>query len=66
MKSRGYAALTAGSTLVSHEFERRDLGAHDVALDINTQEFVTAIFTRLPKNGDQQSFPWSLAMKSRA
>ena len=35
MKSRGYAALAAGSTLVSHEFDRRDLGAHDVALDIS-------------------------------
>ncbi len=35
MKSRGYAALSAGSTLVSHEFDRRVLGAHDVALDIS-------------------------------
>jgi len=34
MKSRGYAALSAGSTLVTHEFDRRELGAHDVALDI--------------------------------
>ena len=35
MKSRGYAALSAGSSLVSHDFSRRDMGAHDVALDIS-------------------------------
>jgi uncharacterized zinc-type alcohol dehydrogenase-like protein len=34
MKSRGYAALAAKSDLVSHEFDRRELGEHDVALDI--------------------------------
>ena len=34
MKSRGYAALAARADLVSHEFERRELGEHDVALDI--------------------------------
>ena len=34
MKSRGYAATAAKSALESFEFERRDLGAHDVALDI--------------------------------
>jgi len=60
MKSRGYAALTAGSTLVSHEFERRDLGAHDVALDIKyagichsdihqvAEEWGPAIFPMVP------------------
>jgi len=35
MKSRGYAALSAGASLVSHDFERRDLGANDVALAIS-------------------------------
>ncbi|MEY3859371.1 MAG: hypothetical protein RL568_801 [Actinomycetota bacterium] len=34
MKSRGYAALSAKANLVSHEFERRELGENDVALDI--------------------------------
>jgi uncharacterized zinc-type alcohol dehydrogenase-like protein len=34
MKSRGYAALSAKADLVSHSFDRRDLGEHDVALDI--------------------------------
>lgn len=34
MKSRGYAALSAKADLVSHQFERRELGDHDVALDI--------------------------------
>ena len=60
MKSRGYAALTAGSALVSHEFERRDLGAHDVALDIKyagichsdihqvAEEWGPAIFPMVP------------------
>jgi uncharacterized zinc-type alcohol dehydrogenase-like protein len=35
MKSRGYAALSAGASLVSHDFERRELGANDVALAIS-------------------------------
>lgn len=60
MKSRGYAALSAGSVLVSHEFERRDLGAHDVALDIKyagichsdihqvAEEWGPAIFPMVP------------------
>jgi uncharacterized zinc-type alcohol dehydrogenase-like protein len=34
MKSRGYAALSAKAPLNSFEFDRRDVGAHDVALDI--------------------------------
>ncbi len=34
MKTKGYAALAAGSALQPFEFERRDLGAHDVALEI--------------------------------
>ena len=60
MKSRGYAALTAGSTLVRHEFERRDLGINDVALDIKyagichsdihqvAEEWGPAIFPMVP------------------
>jgi len=60
MKSRGYAALTAGSSLVAHEFDRRDLGTHDVALDISfagichsdihqvAQEWGPAIFPMVP------------------
>lgn len=35
MKSRGYAALSAKSDLATYTFERRDLGAHDVVLDIS-------------------------------
>jgi len=34
MKARGLAALSAKAELTSYEFERRELGAHDVALDI--------------------------------
>ena len=34
MKVRGYAAMSAKAPLDPWEFERRDLGAHDVALDI--------------------------------
>ena len=34
MKVRGYAAMKANAPLAPWEFERRDLGAHDVALDI--------------------------------
>ena len=35
MKSRGYAALSAKAPLSSFEFERRELGSHDVSLDIS-------------------------------
>jgi uncharacterized zinc-type alcohol dehydrogenase-like protein len=60
MKSRGYTALSSGSALVSYEFERRDLGAHDVALDIKyagichsdihqvAEEWGPAIFPMVP------------------
>jgi uncharacterized zinc-type alcohol dehydrogenase-like protein len=34
MKARGLAALTPKASLTTFEFERRELGAHDVALDI--------------------------------
>jgi uncharacterized zinc-type alcohol dehydrogenase-like protein len=35
MKTRGYAAKLAKNPLEPFEFERRELGAHDVALDIS-------------------------------
>lgn len=34
MKTRGYAALTAASKLEPFEFVRRELGPHDIAIDI--------------------------------
>jgi len=34
MNTKGYAALSAGADLVSYEFDRRDVGTHDVELDI--------------------------------
>jgi uncharacterized zinc-type alcohol dehydrogenase-like protein len=34
MNTRAYAAMTAGADLVPYQFDRRELGAHDVALDI--------------------------------
>ena len=34
MKVRGYAAMKANAEITPWEFERRDLGAHDVSLDI--------------------------------
>ncbi len=34
MKVRGYAAMKAHAKMTRWEFERRDLGAHDVSLDI--------------------------------
>mgnify|MGYP000010394369 CR=1 FL=1 len=60
MRSRGYAAKTAKSPLESFEFDRRDLGAHDVALDISyagichsdihqvAEEWGPAIFPMVP------------------
>lgn len=60
MKSRGYAALTAQTPLAPYEFDRRDLGVHDVALDIAyagichsdihqvAQEWGPAIFPMVP------------------
>ncbi len=34
MNTRAYAAMTAGADLVPYQFDRRELGGHDVALDI--------------------------------
>ena len=34
MNTKGYAALSAKADLVPYEFDRRDVGAHDVELDI--------------------------------
>jgi uncharacterized zinc-type alcohol dehydrogenase-like protein len=34
MNTKGYAALSAGSDLVPFEFDRREVGVHDVELDI--------------------------------
>ena len=34
MNTKGYAALAAGADLVPFEFDRRDVGAHDVEIDI--------------------------------
>jgi uncharacterized zinc-type alcohol dehydrogenase-like protein len=34
MNTKGYAALSAGSDLVPYEFDRRQVGSHDVELDI--------------------------------
>ena len=34
MKVRGYAAQKANAEMAPWEFDRRDLGAHDVALDV--------------------------------
>ena len=34
MKVRGYAAMSASAEMTPWEFDRRDLGAHDVSLDI--------------------------------
>ena len=34
MKVRGYAAMQAKAELTPWEFERRELGGHDVLLDI--------------------------------
>ena len=60
MKVRGYAAMKANAALTPWEFERRDLGAHDVALDIKysgichsdihqaREEWGSAIFPMVP------------------
>jgi uncharacterized zinc-type alcohol dehydrogenase-like protein len=60
MKTRGYAALEAKANLTSYEFNRRDLGEHDVALDISyagichsdihqvAEEWGPAIFPMVP------------------
>jgi uncharacterized zinc-type alcohol dehydrogenase-like protein len=34
MNTRAYAAMTVGADLVPYQFDRREVGAHDVALDI--------------------------------
>ena len=60
MKSRGYAAPSAKAPLSPFEFERRDVGPHDVALDITyagichsdihqvAEEWGSALFPMVP------------------
>ena len=60
MKARGLAVMSAKAPLVTYEFDRRELGAHDVALDISyagichsdihqaREEWGTAIFPMVP------------------
>lgn len=60
MKSRGYAALSAKAPLSSFDFDRREVGPHDVALDISyagichsdihqvAEEWGPAIFPMVP------------------
>lgn len=60
MKSRAYTALAAKTDLVPYEFERRELGSNDVALDISyagichsdihqvAEEWGPAIFPMVP------------------
>lgn len=60
MKTKAYAAMSAGSGLVPFSFERRDLGKHDVALKISyagichsdihqvAEEWGPAIFPMVP------------------
>jgi hypothetical protein len=51
MKSRGYAALNEGSTLVPFEFNRRDLGLHDVCLEQYCLEGMTGTYNSLERDG---------------
>lgn len=58
--TRGYAAMKAGADLVPFEFDRRDIGSHDVELDIKfagichsdihqaREEWGSAIFPMVP------------------
>ncbi len=60
MNTKAYAALSAGSDLVPFEFDRREVGAHDVELDIKyagichsdihqvREEWGAAIFPMVP------------------
>lgn len=60
MNTRAYAALSPGADLVPYQFDRRELGAHDVGLDISyagichsdihqvREEWRAAIFPMVP------------------
>ena len=67
--TRGYAALSAGTNLVPFEFNGRDIGAHDVELDIKyagichsdihqvKEEWGPAMFPMVP--GHEKANSWA-------
>jgi hypothetical protein len=58
-----YAAQSAVTPLAPFSFERRELGPHDIQIDILYCGFVTPIFTRPAMNGEVLSFQWFPDMK---
>lgn len=64
MKSRGYAALSAKSPLVSYEFERREVGEHDVALKIAYAGICHSDIHQVAEEWVLQPFLWFQDMRS--
>ena len=63
MKSRGYAALSAKADLVPHSFDRRELGEHDVVLDIAYAGICHSDIHQVAEEWGPAIFPMSLVMK---
>ncbi len=57
MDVRAYAAMAAGDELVPWSFTRRDLGAHDVAIDITHSGICHSDIHRVREEWQSQVFP---------
>jgi uncharacterized zinc-type alcohol dehydrogenase-like protein len=57
MDVRGYAAMAAGEDLVSWSFTRRELGKHDVAIEITHSGICHSDIHRVREEWESQVFP---------
>jgi uncharacterized zinc-type alcohol dehydrogenase-like protein len=63
MNTRAYAALAAKENLVPFEFDRREVGPHDVALDIHYAGICHSDIHQAREEWAQQYSRWFPVMK---
>lgn len=63
IKAKAYAAQNPNEKLAPWDFERRDVGNHDVQIEFYTVEYVILIWHKLIMNGFPECFRWFPVMK---
>jgi uncharacterized zinc-type alcohol dehydrogenase-like protein len=63
MKTKAYAAMSAGAPLVPYVFDRREVGDYDVALKISYAGICHSDIHQVAEEWDPQFFLWCLATK---
>ena len=66
MESKGYAALAGNSALEPFTFQRRELGSHDVALDILYGGICHSDIHQVREEWGSSLFQWFQGMRSSA